>query len=81
MPFDVVYGAPPNHSCDQPNNSADPVANAAKGFLNPLTGTSGADNIIATSSNQLLTGYELVTGTAGVATQAGQIDVLGGALA
>jgi len=60
---------------------ADPVANAAKGFLNPLAGTSGADNIIATSSNQLLTGYDLVTGIAGVATQAGQIDVLDGAFA
>jgi hypothetical protein len=60
---------------------ADPVANAAKGFWNPLAGTSGADNIVATSSNQLLTGYDLVTGIAGVATQAGQIDVLDGAFA
>jgi hypothetical protein len=60
---------------------ADPFANAAKGFWNPLAGTSGADNIVATSSNQLLTGYDLVTGVAGVATQAGQIDVLDGAFA
>jgi hypothetical protein len=49
--------------------------------LNPLAGTSGADNIIATSSKQLLTGYGLVTGIAGVAAQAGQIDVLEGAFA
>ena len=60
---------------------ADPAANAAQGFLSPLAGTSGADNITATSSNQLLTGYDLVTGIAGVATQAGQIDVLDGAFA
>ena len=30
-------------------------------------------------SNQLLTGYDLVTGTTGIATQPGQIDVLDGA--
>ena len=60
---------------------ADPAANATQGFLSPLAGSSGADNITATSSNQLLTGYDLVTGIAGMATQAGQIDVLDGAFA
>ena len=56
---------------------ADPAANAAKGLFSKLQATSGADNITTTSSNHLLNGYDLATV---IDNQAGQIDVLDGAL-
>ena len=58
---------------------ADPNANARFGFSSSLVGTVRADNITASMSNQLLTGYDLVTGTTGNNIQSGQIDVLDGA--
>ena len=54
---------------------ADPSANASSGFASSIMGTIYADSIAASSANQLLTGYDLITG---VATQAGMIDVLDG---
>ena len=51
------------------------LANATTEFIDSLIGTSDADTITATRSNQLLTGYDLISG---IATQPGQIDFLDG---
>ena len=51
------------------------LANATTEFIDSLIGSSDGDTITASRSNQLLTGYDLLTG---IATQPGQIDVLDG---
>lgn len=75
---DSIIGAPlaPLANLRSRISLADPAAVGASGLVNPTPGTSGADTIFATTANQLLSGYDLLTG---VATQAGMVDVLDGA--
>ena len=74
---DTTIGAPttPIENLRSRIVASNALANANKGFTDSITGTSGADNLTASKSDQLITGYDLITG---IGTQPGQIDSLDG---